>query len=489
LRKQRRLRYEEEDDDDGIPAARPELGRAANLANALARRFGGAVRIRESDANQVIFDHRGMNGQSTMRLSYHYEDGQFMFGDPTQVKPKLVYLNLQGDSVPSADDAERQFVDRYNMDEDPQVPVGVKPKWPMKADPLGGLLPQEIVTGDIMRGYGPRRGNLERLLRYWRPIMKKPGGFRRCRVILANHPELYPLNNICAWLHHETTGLWPNEGCHHPGMKNCRKKMRGVVNGSIWNDSEWNSRLRKLTGKKSDGSFDMSDVIEIFGDMGDETKNDMMMEDVAESLAMSGEPDYEPMSDEDGDEKAYMALRDFMNAEPEFVSYMSGDDNWVIEGEDDNGETVEVSLLRSSGGDDDCGCGGDPMAMLAAFAAALADMGKSAEDGMQVKAGRVINASNLKKLRDAFALLQDVLMSGGGTGDEIEMKGKGFLVKSESTSVFHVKQMLDPVLDHYGINAEANEFGVEILDIADINDDAYEALMNVVANIDRVYGR
>lgn len=80
-----------------------------------------------------------------------------------------------------------------------------------KADPLGGLLPQEVVTGDVMRGYGPRRGNLERLLRYWRPIMKKPGGFRRCRVILADHPELYPLNNICAWLHHETTGLWPTK--------------------------------------------------------------------------------------------------------------------------------------------------------------------------------------------------------------------------------------------------------------------------------------
>jgi hypothetical protein len=37
----------------------------------------------------------------------------------------------------------------------------------LKADPLGGIIPQEIVTGDILRGYGPRRGNLERLLRYF----------------------------------------------------------------------------------------------------------------------------------------------------------------------------------------------------------------------------------------------------------------------------------------------------------------------------------
>lgn len=64
-------------------------------------------------------------------------------------------------------------------------------------------LPQERLTS-ITRGRGPRRGNLERLLRYWRPIMKKPGGFTQCRVILANHPELYPLERICAWLHHES---------------------------------------------------------------------------------------------------------------------------------------------------------------------------------------------------------------------------------------------------------------------------------------------
>ena len=81
------------------------------------------------------------------------------------------------------------------------------------------ILPQERITGDILRGRGPRRGNLERLLKYWRPIMRKPGGFRRCIIILANHPELYPLQPLCAWLHHETTGLWPNEGNHHEGGK------------------------------------------------------------------------------------------------------------------------------------------------------------------------------------------------------------------------------------------------------------------------------
>ena len=94
-------------------------------------------------------------------------------------------------------------------------------------------LPQERITGDILRGHGPRRGNLERLLKYWRPIMRKPGGFRRCLVILADHPELYPLERICAWLHHETTGKWPNEGNHHGRRRSSgvRKLKRTVRKG------------------------------------------------------------------------------------------------------------------------------------------------------------------------------------------------------------------------------------------------------------------
>lgn len=477
---------EEERDDDGISAQNPKLGRVANLANALSRKFGGAVRIRESDANQVVFDHRADTGKvSTLRLSYHYEDGKFMFGEPTQVKPKLVYLNMNGDSTPSTTDEERRFVDRYNMDDDPQVPIGVKPKAPEKADPLGGLIPQEIVTART-RGYGPRRGNLERLLRYWRPIMRKPGGFRRCRVILANHPELYPLNNICAWLHHETTGLWPNEGCHHPGMKNCRKKIRGIANGSIWNDSEWNDRLRSLASRKDDNSFTMEDVIEVFGDMGSEEKNAMMMEDIAERMAVGSLPDFETDNEEEANKQAYEALREFMNAEPDFISYMTGDDNWVIEGEDEDGETLEMPMASKPGG---CGCGGScggggGKEMIAALAAALADMVKELEEDVEVKAGRVINARNLKKLRDAYKLMQEVLLAGGM--DEIEMKTASFLVKAETQNIYGVKELLDPVLDHYGIKSEATEFGVEIFDIAEIDDEAYQALSNVIKNIEDI---
>lgn len=94
--------------------------------------------------------------------------------------------------------------------------------------------------GGATRGHGPRRGNLEDLLDYWRPIMKKPGGFRRCLVILADHPELGPLPNLCAWLHHETTGKWPNEGHHHGAGHAAARAVRAAVPGK---SAEWDAAL------------------------------------------------------------------------------------------------------------------------------------------------------------------------------------------------------------------------------------------------------
>jgi len=165
---------------------------------------------------------------------------------------------------------------------------------------------------------------------------------------------------------------------------------------------------------------------------------------------------------------------------------MTGDDNWVIEGEDEDGETLEMPMASKPGG---CGCGGScggggGKEMIAALAAALADMVKELEEDVEVKAGRVINARNLKKLRDAYKLMQEVLLAGGM--DEIEMKTASFLVKAETQNIYGVKELLDPVLDHYGIKSEATEFGVEIFDIAEIDDEAYQALSNVIKNIEDI---
>jgi len=60
------------------------------------------------------------------------------------------------------------------------------------------------------------------------------------------------------------------------------------------------------------------------------------------------------------------------------------------------------------------------------------------------------------------------------------------LVKAETQNIYGVKELLDPVLDHYGIKSEATEFGVEIFDIAEIDDEAYQALSNVIKNIEDI---
>lgn len=205
----------------------------------------------------------------------------------------------------------------------------------IKADPLGGLIPQELITGDILRGYGPRRGNLERLLRYWRPIMKKPGGFRRCRVILANHPELYPLNNICAWLHHETTGLWPNEGCHHPGMKNCRGKIRKLMN---WTDGQFNLRIRTnkkpknlIRGQKNDDMFFYEFVNSI--DIKSEDSNVVTENDFSHAVSV---------------------LRDFVEMEQKFIDFLRNQNNWEQVGEDDSGSQKIMPRLEQLSFEEEC---------------------------------------------------------------------------------------------------------------------------------------
>jgi hypothetical protein len=198
-------------------------------------------------------------------------------------------------------------------------------------------LPQERITGDILKGRGPRRGNLESLLRYWRPIMKQPGGFRRCRVILANHPELYPLERICAWLHHETTGLWPNEGCHHPGMKNCKNKLKK----NNWSDADFGNRLGR--GGKIPGNLERS--------IG---KSKPLGKSIQQETFLTNF--YATGTDEIvSDTKAYKELSNFVADNTDFVNWLRDSQNWEHEGQDENGQ-VSVVPFRSKY-DNDC-CGG-----------------------------------------------------------------------------------------------------------------------------------
>jgi hypothetical protein len=201
-------------------------------------------------------------------------------------------------------------------------------------------LPQERVTGDILKGRGPRRGNLERLLRYWRPIMRKEGGFTRCRVILANHPELYPLERICAWLHHETTGLWPNEGCHHPGMKNCKGKLKK----QNWSNSQFASRLKRSitppkTGGKKSAEYDYFRKEDFFY-----TEFQPLVKGMTEEVVTEDDVTY-----------AMKVLADFVEMEKSFCDYLRDENNWEVVGEDDKGRIKSVNFDSSLS--DKC-CGG-----------------------------------------------------------------------------------------------------------------------------------
>jgi HK97 family phage prohead protease len=469
-------------EDGGVPAMNPAMGRMANLSRALATRFGGAVRVRSAEENMVIFDHKKGNEEPmTMRVTYHFDGDEFMFGTPVTVRPQMVYLpadeNEAGKNPANHNEGRNPYESNYDMDKNPMVPEGVKPKYEAckcgcmsgkESDELGeveeevkaplppDVLPQERVTGDVMRGYGPRRGNLEKLLKYWRPIMRKEGGFRRCKVILADHPELYPLNNICAWLHHETTGLWPNEGCHHPGMKNCRNKIRGVSNGSIWNDSEWSARLDKIPDGKTMG-------------MGE------------------GEDDLSGVPPQEVEEKAMMHLKEFLDAQPEFVKFIGNNSNWEHFGEtdDDNNGRMMVIHIRRNDDDDDhgdcgCGCGGSgacgtdkpAIGMIQAMSA----LEKSLSYEMETKAGRVLNNRNLKKLKDMLVMLQEVISSAGGV--EVEVKYDSATISLAIDDMFEVKSLIDPVLEYHNIHSYIDDEGIHLSGLTTSATEAINAAVN-----------
>lgn len=73
----------------------PAFGFVGELAKAISARFGGKVKIRTADKNMVIFDLMNDYGDmETMRLGYHYEDGEFMFGNVEPVKPETIYMPI-----------------------------------------------------------------------------------------------------------------------------------------------------------------------------------------------------------------------------------------------------------------------------------------------------------------------------------------------------------------------------------------------------------
>ena len=303
---------------------------------------------------------------------------------------------------------------------------------PTGSNLIPDVLPQERVTGDILHGHGPRRGNLEKLLRYWRPIMRKPGGFRRCRVILADHPELYPLDNLCAWLHHETTGLWPNEGCHHPGMKNCRRKLKQ------WSDGEFGGHLGRLIpgGKgKKDAMWgeEQETPYDFWAHESDESEEHESLEEHEAAENPEHENDEEMML------RFGRVLREFAENEPEFMAYLADDDNWAHEGQEHEEDDWHEHMALVPMGKKPCGCG-------------CGDEKSGDTDDLSVKAGRILSGRNRTRLKDAMELIKAVLDEA-----DIDIKDDGDgTVAFKTVDAHNIVADIAPILGHHGISVKVS---------------------------------
>jgi len=221
------------------------------------------------------------------------------------------------------------------------------------------------------------------------------------------------------------------------------------------------------------------------------------MEQLATRLADDDKPkgeeemqleDVEFENEDEGNEKAYEALKEFMNSEPDFINYMADKDNWVMEGDDDKGGVMEMPYYDSEK-EHDCGCGGGegmtPQSMIPMLMAAISElMGKDADEDMEVKAGRVINSRNMAKLQNAFNLLKEVLNAGGANSDiekksMSEVEKETLLVSSSDYTLYEMKELLDPILDYYQIKSEVTEEGVQV-QISDVAEEAFDALLNIM---------
>lgn len=300
--------------------------------------------------------------------------------------------------------------------------------------------------GSLTGGRGPRRGGLEDLLDYWRPIMKKPGGFRRCLVILADHPELGPLPNLCAWLHHETTGKWPNEGNHHGKSIDVERPEFQSVNG-----------ISPTIGKALSDHFDSPVLVR-------EVKSDSVVFDLfdgdeSETVRVSFK--------NDGDDFLF-GKKQRVHAE---TTYRPFDDP------DDHMPTKKPHACKEG---EPCQCGGtcstekSEVSINIDTNASPEALAKALEEALQVKVGRVLSGRNVAKLRQAAEILNEVLATTSTPdGDTVTVKDR-VIVRGAG-----LKSALDALAEHHGGYVEqmasGNALAVEIQ-----SDAHFKALERVV---------
>jgi len=203
----------------------------------------------------------------------------------------------------------------------------------------------------------------------------------------------------------------------------------------LWSDSDWNSRLASRFGKGAD-------------------------------LAMMEDGDEEMGTDWSEEEfKAFeFALKRFVEDEQDFADFLRDDDNWEVEGEDDYDKPMTIPVQPKKMG---CGCG----------------CGKSAEDGIEEKAGRVISSRNMEKLRQAHELISEVISVGEPMGD-VQTKDDDVVIEGLDTD--EAVRLLTPVARYHGFSLRVGDDGSVMVKSLG-SDEAREALDNAVRHVPRVF--
>jgi HK97 family phage prohead protease len=169
--------------------------------------------------------------------------------------------------------------------------------------------------------------------------------------------------------------------------------------------------------------------------------------------------------DEDEDKKRYM-LRHKLNMDDAF------DENLA----EDFDEAVDDS--KQCG----CGCKGRCGSNPASFVDDLFGLMKNADDGQEVKAGRVISAGNLEKLQAAIDILKEIVAAGGRA--EIELKDEETVFVGTSTErLFALKSFIDPVIDFHNAEFKLTENGITL---KSNSNDFLTALNNAVKNFNHL---
>ena len=101
--------------DGGVPAVAPKMSMNTNLAAAISMRFGGNIRLRAVEDNLAVYDMMSDGETETMRVTYHFDGDEFMFGEPKEVKPQTIYMPVEEPEKEENDmmfgDTDEKFMD------------------------------------------------------------------------------------------------------------------------------------------------------------------------------------------------------------------------------------------------------------------------------------------------------------------------------------------------------------------------------------------